>query len=68
MAEGEDAEWHVEILRIKVGNMSSDKEIVIMDDITTEDECKEYNLILFGKLLSSPSINFQAIQSTMKRA
>lgn len=64
---------HEEELRLgalynRMGRLWADQEIDAWDNpppLEKIDECKK---ILVGKLLSNPSINFPAFQSTMKRA
>lgn len=38
------------------------------DEAAPAEKLEECKLILVGKLLSNPSINFQAFQNTLKRA
>jgi len=61
-------EAHLAALCNHMGRLWSEQQIEIWDEVVPSDKIEECQLTLVGKLLNNPSVNFQAFQTTMKKA
>ncbi|KAL3730722.1 hypothetical protein ACJRO7_027711 [Eucalyptus globulus] len=52
----------------RLGRLWFEQDIDVWDEAAPTEKLAECQLILVGKVLSNPSINFQAFQNTLKRA
>ncbi|KAL3716083.1 hypothetical protein ACJRO7_007794 [Eucalyptus globulus] len=52
----------------RLGRLWSEQDVDVWDEAAPAEMLAECQLILVGKVLSNPSINFQAFQNTLKRA
>jgi len=51
----------------RLGSLWSQQEVDVWDEVALAKTLVECQLILVGKVLSNPSINFPAFQNTLKR-
>ncbi|KAL3752779.1 hypothetical protein ACJRO7_000212 [Eucalyptus globulus] len=66
--ENRKADPRLELLCKRLGDMWSEDDIIDLEELDTSEQEKDCKLMLIGKLFTSPSVNFQAFQSTMKKA
>lgn len=52
----------------RLGRLWPEQEVEVWDEEVPPAKLQECKLTLMGKILSNPSINFQAFQNTLKRA
>lgn len=68
MGEERENAYRVALLCRRLGNLWSEEDVVEVEEEIPVEKMRECNLTLFGKIFSKPNVNFQALQSTMKKA
>ncbi|XP_056162003.1 uncharacterized protein LOC130136051 [Syzygium oleosum] len=68
MEEDEVSEARLAALCSKLGTLWSGSDLAVIDGAVSNERLQECRLTMLGQLFSNPTINFQAFQSTMKKA
>ncbi|KAL3742152.1 hypothetical protein ACJRO7_017610 [Eucalyptus globulus] len=67
-SSGQEEDARLAALCNRLGKLWAEQEIEVWEEAAPAEKLEECKQILVGKILSNPSINFQAFQNTLKRA